>query len=195
VNQFIRRAALVALAAILSPSHLHAQSHLQSASKVRGMLIEDSLTPAKTQLRNYVAELRDTLVGVEAVQARIARARAAGGQTSVVMSSGRELARHCLIGAVMVGATAKRVEPMGTPDPRGETAMAAYRNGLATLQNDLRDCAHFDSLTMATRPFDQQKLENIATAARDAIMRYDQVRDALMKLMAIDLPVHGNIYH
>ncbi len=66
----------------------------------------------------------------------------------------------------MVELTTKRVEPMGTPDPRGETAMAAYRNALVSLQGSLRECAHFDSLTLAAPTIDQERLENIATAAR-----------------------------
>ena len=43
---------------------------------LRDLIIEDSLTEGKKLLRDYVAELRDTLVHVEAVQALIAKARA-----------------------------------------------------------------------------------------------------------------------
>ena len=173
-------------------SQAGAQVQPKAGSRVRDLIIEDSLTPAKLQLRDYVSALRDSLVRVESVQARLVRARAAK-MTSVVVSQGRELARNCTKGAAMVALTTKRIEPMNTQNEQGDLALHAYRSALATLGEDLRRCAHGDSLTMASAPLDQGQLENIATAARASISQYDVVRDGLMKLLGITLPIRGDI--
>jgi hypothetical protein len=165
-----------------------------AGSTIRDMIIEDSLTPAKAQLRDYIAQLRDTLDFVGAVHARLVRARTSG-MTAVFLSQGHQLAKRCDNGAAMIELTLKRMEPMHTSEARGDQALHVYRTGLAELQEDLRQCAHFDSLTLATKPLDQQKLENIATAASESILRYDQLRDALLKLLGISLPIESKIYH
>ena len=194
MNQSIRATTLFALIAFVLVGHVAAQGQPRSGSAVRDMIIEDSLTPAKAQLRNYVAELRDSLNRVESVQALLQRARASKMQ-SVVISQGRQLARNCLTGVTMTDLTADRIAPMNTPDQTGDQALHGYRSALSVLREELRLCAHFDSLTMAAVPLDQEKLENIATAAREAIGRYDLIRDALMKLLDITLPIQGKIYH
>ena len=197
MNQIIRRLGLLGLFAITLVARANAQGGSvapRDGVKLRDLIIEDSLTEGKKLLRDYVAQLRDTLVGVEAVQSRLVRARAAK-MSAVVSSQGRELARACLASAAMVDLTSTRIAPMGTPNPQGDQAMHAYRAALTTLREDLRLCAHYDSTTMAARPRDDQKLENIATAAGDAISRYDLIRDGLMKLFGITLPIHGKIHH
>jgi len=193
VNAFIRYCAVLAVAAVTLVSQAGAQGQPLSSSKVRDLIIEDSLTPTKMSLRSYVADLRDSLVMVESNQSRLARARAAN-MTSVVVSQGRELARNCSKGAAMVALTTKRIEPMNTQNEQGDLALHAYRSALATLGEDLRRCAHGDSLIMAAASLDQVKLEDIATAARASISQYDLVRDGLMKLLGITLPIKGDIW-
>ncbi len=90
MNQKLKRLGFVALGMVLLASVASAQTDVKAGNRLGNLLIEDSLTPAKAQLRNYVAELRDSLVFVESVQSRLARARAAKS-TAVVVSQGREL--------------------------------------------------------------------------------------------------------
>ena len=185
-------AVLVALVAVTGALQARAQVQPVAGTKIRDLLIEDSLTPAKMQLRNVVADLRDSLVKVESVQSRLVRSLASN-MTSVVVSQGRELGRNCTNGAMMVARTTKYIEPMNTQNEQGDLALHAYRSGLATLGEDLRRCAHADSLAMAAMPLDQEKLVSIATAARAAISQYDVIRDGLMKLLGITLPIKGTI--
>jgi len=167
-------------------------SRASAQRSVRDILIVDSLSPAKTQLRDFVAELRDTLNLVESIHARIVRANASG-MGSVVQSSGHQLRRSCRASTAMIELTQQRVSAMKTSDVRGEQALASFRAGLAALDDDLRLCQTDDSAVMAaTRP-DQQRIQQVATAARDAIVRYDQVRDGLLRLLDINLPVKGYI--
>jgi len=198
VKQIMQRLGLLVFLAATVAAQANAQTAKTVAprdgAKLRDLIVEDSLTEGKRLLRDYVAELRDTLVIVESVQNRIVKNRAASS-TTVVMSQGRELGRTCLNAASMIERTSARIAPMGTPNPQGDQAIHAYRTALETLRDDMRACAHFDSLTMAAKPVDTQKLENIATAARDAISRYDLIRDGVMRLFEITLPIKGKIYH
>jgi transposase len=195
VKKFTLCSGLMMAFAITSASTAAAQAgQPQSGSRINDLIIYDSLTPAKKQMRDFVAELRDSLVRIESVRSRIEKNRKSN-TTSVIISQGRELARTCTSGASMLGLTAKRLEPMVTQDPQGDQAMHAYRSALSTLQEELRQCAHFDSLTMATKPLDGQKLENISIAASDAIARHDLIRDGLIKLLGITLPLKGSVGH
>ena len=72
---------------------------LSAQRSVRDILIVDSLSPAKTQLRDYVAELRDTLDIVESIHAQHRSRAMRSGMSSVVQSSGHQLGRRCRTGA------------------------------------------------------------------------------------------------
>ena len=192
MNQLIRRFGWFALMATALASRSAAQVQPTAGSRIRDLIIEDSLTPAKTQLRDFVTQLRDSLNRVESAHARLLRARQAK-MRSVVISTGRELARNCINGADAVDLTTERLARISTSAPSGDHALQSFRIALSTLSEDLRLCAHFDSLTMAAKPLDQEKLENIATAARDAIARYDVIRDGLLKLLGITLPIKGDV--
>lgn len=189
----VRLSAALFVAALAPLGQLEAQQPT-AGNAMRDMIIEDSLTPAKMQLRDYLTALRDTLTYIGSVQDRIARARAAK-MDAVVRSQGWELSRRCLGGVRMLDVTTRRLAPMRTSDPRGDQALESYRAGMATLREDLAECAHFDSLALKEHVIDQEKVEHIATAASDAVLRYEEVRDALLKLLGISLPVRGNIYH
>jgi hypothetical protein len=167
-------------------------SRATAQRSVRDILIVDSLSPAKTQLRDYIAELRDTLNIVESIHARIVRANASG-MSSVVQSSGHQLGRICRTSGAMIELTQQRISAMRTSDVRGEQALASFRASLATLDDNLRVCQTDDSAVMATLPPDQKRIQQVAAAARDAIVQYDQVRDGLLKLLDINLPVKGYI--
>ena len=167
-------------------------SRAAAQRSVRDILIVDSLSPAKTQLRDHVAELRDTLNMVESIHARIVRA-SASGMSSVVQSSGHQLGRSCRTSTTMIELTQQRVSVMKTSDVRGEQALASFRNSLVALDENLRLCQTDDSAVMARASPDQKRIQQIATAARDAIVQYDQVRDGLLKLLDINLPVKGYI--
>jgi hypothetical protein len=167
-------------------------SPARAQASIRDILIVDSLSPAKTQLRDFVAELRDTLTTVESIHARIVRANASR-MGSVVQSSGRQLGKSCHVGAATVELTQQRVSMMKTSDVRGEQALASFRAGLITLADNLRLCQANDSAVMAAPAPDPQRIEQVASAASVAIIQYDQVRDALLKLLAINLPVKGEM--
>ena len=78
---------------------------------------------------------------------------------------------------------------------RGDQALAAYRTGLAALRRRSRGTARTSTaLTLATRPLDQKRLENIATAASDvdrAATTWFVMR--LLKLLGIDSAGQRNI--
>jgi hypothetical protein len=186
VNRNIRSIGLGLVIATSVASRSGAQQSL------RDMIIWDSLTPAKAQLRDFVAQLRDTLNTVQALHASITR-NLATGVTSVVLSNGRMLGKRCRASAAMSELTTNRVAPMKTSDPRGDQVLAAFRAGLAALTEELKTCQHDDSVTMAASTPDQKRIEQVATVARDAVARYDVIRDALMKLLNIDLPIQGTM--
>jgi len=167
-------------------------SRAAAQRSVRDILIVDSLSPAKTQLRDDVAQLRDTLNVVESIHARIARA-SASGMSSVVQSSGHQRGRSCHTGTAMIELTQQRVSAMKTSDVRGEQALASFRASLATLDDNLRTCQTDDSAVMATPSPDQKRIQQVAAAARDAIVQYNLVRDGLLRLLDINLPVKGYI--
>ena len=167
-------------------------SRATGQSSVRDVLIVDSLSPAKTQLRDYIAELRDTLNVLESIHARIVRANASG-MSSVVQSSGHQLGRSCHASAATVETTERRVSAMKTNYLHGEQALASYRASLITLAENLRLCQVDDSAVMAAPSPDQKRIQQVAAAAREAIVQYDQVRDGLLKLLDITLPIKGYI--
>ena len=182
---------MAGLAAIVATGTL-ATVPAAAQTSVRDILIVDSLSPAKTQLRDYVAELRDTLNRVDAIHARIVRANASG-MASVVQSGGHQLGRTCRVAERMAALTQQRVSMMKTDDIRGEQALASFRNGLTALGDQLRTCQADDSTVMADRVPDRQRIVAVAGAASDAISRYDQVRDGLLTLLSIRLPIKGYI--
>jgi hypothetical protein len=159
-------------------------------AQMRDIIIEDSLTPAKMQLRNFVTQLRDTLNSVQALHASITR-NLASGVTSVVLSNGRELGKRCRVGGFEADLTSKRVATMYTSDPRGDQALNSYRAGLTALIDDFKTCQHDDSIAMAAATPDPKRIEQVSAAASDAVTRYDSVRDALLKLLNITLPFKG----
>ncbi|MGH7523326.1 MAG: hypothetical protein ACREK8_03380 [Gemmatimonadales bacterium] len=169
-----------------------AAAPVAAQTSVRDILIVDSLSPAKTQLRDYVAELRDTLNRVDAIHARIVRANASG-MASVVESGGHQLLRTCRVAERMAALTQQRVSMMKTDDIRGEQALSSFRNGLTALGDHLRTCQANDSTVMSDRTPDRQRIVAVAGAASDAINQYDQVRDGLLALLSIRLPVKGYI--
>ncbi|MGH7592590.1 MAG: hypothetical protein ACRELE_01860 [Gemmatimonadales bacterium] len=172
--------ALALVAGVAAPS--------KAQTSIRDILIVDSLSPVKMQLRDDVAGLRDTLTLVEAMHARIVRANASG-MNSVVQSGGRQLGRRCHASAAMADLTTQRVSVMKTSDVRGEQALASFRTGLATLSARMRLCQRDDSALMAGPAPDRQRIQQLSTAASDAIAEFDQVRDALLRLLDINLPV------
>jgi hypothetical protein len=163
-----------------------------TAAQLRGMIIEDSLTPAKKQLRDFVAELRDTLFTVQAIHARVVR-NLATGVTSVVLSDGHALGKRCRVSGAEVDRTLKRVAGMYTSDSTGGQALSVYRAGLAALMEDMGTCQHDDSVMMSASSPDPKRVGEVAAAAADAVTRYDGIRDGLMKLLNIKLPVKGTI--
>lgn len=167
-------------------------SRSTAQASIRDILIVDSLSPVKMQLRDYVAELRDTLTVVESIHARIIRANASG-MNSVVQSSARQLGKSCHTGATFVETTQQRVRVMKTSDLRGEQALASFRAGLATLGDRLRLCQQEDSAVMAGASPDQKRIQQVSAAATGAIEQFDQVRDALLNLLGIDLPVKSYV--
>ncbi len=163
-------------------------------TEIRDQIVIDSLNPQKMQLRDIVAQLRDTLITVPALQNRIAQYLATG-VNSVVISSGRELGKRCRVGTAMADLTIKRVAPLYTNNPQGDQALNGYRAGLASLAEDLKACERDDSLTMSAASPDPKRIAQVAGSARDAVARYDAVRDALLRLLNIELPIKGTVYN
>ena len=73
MNAFVRYCLALAVTGVTLVSQAGAQTQPAAGSRIRDLILEDSLTPAKMQLRDFVADLRDSLVKVESVQARLVR--------------------------------------------------------------------------------------------------------------------------
>jgi hypothetical protein len=189
---------LVALA--VAPAALTAQSdqalraaqNAAAAADVRGIMVEDSLPPAKRQLRDELTLLRDTLTRVSALDARISRSEASG-MSAVVMSSARQLWTACRSGAGTANRTLDQLSNLQTNDPRGDNALSTYRGALGDLLSDMRSCQQQDSIALGAKPIDARRVQDISAAAAAAILRHDQVRDALVGMLGIRMPVKGYI--
>ena len=168
-------------------------AQMRTAAQLRNMIIEDSLTPAKKQLRDFVAELRDSLNYVQAIRSSIDR-NLTTGTNSVVVSNARVLGKRCRMAMGMADLTGKRVATMYANDPRGDQALNAYRAGLTALMDDMQGCQRDDSLVITAAKPDGKRIKEVASAADDAINRYDMIRDGLLKLLNIDLPIAGKIH-
>ena len=194
----IQRFLVPALAVIIlgtAPAAARAQNMAKQAAAgadVRGIMIEDSLPPAKKQLRDLLTVLRDTLNRVSSMDSRISRARASG-MTSVVASNARQLEKACVAAVAQVRRTTDKLAGMETRDERGDNALSAYRGGLADLLSDLVTCQHDDSLMLAAPKFDGARAESVSSAAAHAVELHDQIRDALLRMLGVRLPVSGYI--
>ena len=181
------------LAALLALA-IAAGARLPAQTPLGGSLVGDSLTPTKAHFRDAVSELRDTLTRVQATTALIGRAHRSG-MSSVVASQARELQRRCRSGAAMTGTTKSRIANLRTSADEGNRALTSYRTALDDLDSSLVACARDDSLALGATQLDADHVEEIGAAATAAIDRYDRVRDALLGLLEIRLPVAGAIYH
>jgi hypothetical protein len=170
---------LLAIVTLALASHGAAQVSMRRTTS-------DTLSPLKAKFRDYVLELQDTLNKVESIHVQIVRARASG-MNSVVLSWGRQLSRSCRAGAGMAETTTQRISTMVTDDQRGERAMATFRDGLATLTENLRTCERDETQVMSAKPPDQKRIEEIAESASVAVTDFRQVRDGLLPLLGIDL--------
>ncbi len=168
------------------------RAHAQSSASVRSIMVEDSLSAAKVELRDYVARLNDSLTAIKSMQPRLARARATH-MDAVAQSLGRDLGRKCASGDALTRWTANTVGYMRTNNPHGDQALAVYIGSLNELSKSLIACHHDDSVTMAGRPIETARIDEIADSAAVAIDRYNGVRDALLRLLGIELPAKGTI--
>lgn len=162
------------------------------SSPVRSMMVEDSLSAAKIELRDYVARLSDSLTTIKAIQPRLSRARATH-MDAVVISLGRDLGRKCNSSDGLVRWTANAVGYMRTNDPHGDQALAGYIASLNELSTDLLTCHHDDSVVMAARPVEPARITQLSDSVTAAIDRYNGTRDALLRLLGIQLPAKGTI--
>lgn len=175
-----------------SDQALRAAQTAAAAADVRSIMIEDSLPPAKRELRDEVTQLRDTLTRVSALDARISRSEASG-MNAVVTSSAHQLLKACRSSAVQTSRTLDRLGILQTNDPRGDNALSTYRGALGDLLNDMRACQQQDSLALGAKSLDVRRVQDISAAAAAAIFRHDQVRDALLGMLGIRMPVKGYI--
>lgn len=194
MNRTLATAVLVSIALIACsrPALAQRAARAPTSMGLRELIPEDSLTPVKSRLRDDITRLRDTLSAVRALHARISR-NLATRTRSVVLSDGRELGKRCHAGAAIAILTSDRVANLRTSDPTGDQALNAYRGGLAALTADLDTCQRDAGAVMATAAPDQEHIEQVAAAASAAIARYDLLRDALLKLLEIELPIQGTI--
>jgi hypothetical protein len=162
------------------------------SSSVRSMMVEDSLSAAKVELRDYVARLSDSLTAIKSIQPRMARARASH-MDGVVTSLGRDLGRKCMSSGGLTRWTANAVGYMRTNNPHGDQALAVYIASLNELSADLVACHHDDSAAMAARPVEPTRISQVADSVTSAIDRYNGMRDALLRLLGIDLPAKGTM--
>lgn len=162
------------------------------ADQVRSLMSDEKLPEMKGQLRDEIAQLRDSLYIIGSIRSRIGRARASS-MSAVALSLGRQLAGRCRMGAAMTDLTTSRLATLRTSEPLGDRALDSYRAALRTLSTALRDCEHQSGAAAALMPPDAARFEEIATKADAAITQHDQVRDGMLHTFAIHLPVHGYI--
>lgn len=152
---------------------------------------EPVLDPMRKTLKADVLVLRDSLYSVDAVSARLVRAKI-GGQPSVVLSAARTLRSECTRAARATVVMRGQMTEVGTNDPRGKAVIKDYLKALDDLERSMQGCDK--SLAVAIeRPAgaDQDPLFRTALASADAVKLYESKLHVLLKTLQIPVDPKG----
>ncbi len=152
---------------------------------------EPVLDPMRKTLKADVLVLRDTLYAVDAVSARLVRAKV-GGTSSVVLSSARALRDECARAVRATVVMRGQMTEVGTNDARGKAVIRDYLKALDDLERAMQGCDK--SLASAIeRPAgaDQDPLFRTALASADAVKRYEFKLHVLLKTLQIPVDPKG----
>lgn len=180
--------ALVVMVAPLLGSSLHAQQTREQAM-IFGE--EPVLDPMRKTLKAEVLVLRDTLYAVDAVSARLVRAKI-GGQPSVVVSSARSLRVECSRSVRAATVMRGQMAAVGTNDARGKRVIADYNKSLDELKKSMLRCdtSLETALSSLTTP-EVEPLFRAALASADAVKKYEAQLSVLLKTLQIPVDPKG----
>jgi hypothetical protein len=142
-------------------------------------------------LKADVLVLRDTLYAVDAVSARLVRAKV-GGSLSVVVASARSLRGECTRAARATAVMRTKMTAVGTNDARGKAVIADYVRSLDGLGLAMQGCDKSLETALAPnkRP-DQEPLFRVALASADAVKKYEWKLSVLLKTLQIPVDPKG----
>ena len=152
---------------------------------------EPTLDPMRKTLKADVLVLRDTLYAVDAVSARLVRAKV-GGSPSVVLSSARSLQDECARAVRATTVMRGQMTDVGTNDARGKAVIKDYRKALDDLERSMQGCDKSLAAAIA-RPADadQEPLFRTALTAADAVKLYESKLHVLLKTLQIPVEPKG----
>jgi len=179
---------LAVMVAPLAGSSLQAQ---QTHDQAMIFGEEPVLDPMRKTLKAEVIVLRDTLYAVDAVSARLVRAKV-GGQPSVVVSSARSLRLECSRAVRAATVMRGQMAVVGTNDARGKAVIADYNKALDALKASMNSCDKSleTALSSLTTP-EVEPLFRMALAAEDAVKKYEGQLSVLLKTLQIPLDPKG----
>lgn len=152
---------------------------------------EPVLDPMRKSLKEQVVVLRDSLYAVDAVAARLVRAKV-GNSPAVIVSAGRMLRGECARSASATGTMRKQFGVVGTNDKRGMGVIADYAKALVTLESAMSECEKSLGVVYAgPNAPEQEKLFRVALASADAIKKYESQLSVLLKTLQIPLDPKG----
>jgi hypothetical protein len=153
---------------------------------------EPVLDPMQKKLKGDVLILRDSLYAVDAVSARLVRAKVASSP-AVVTSSARALRDECHRATRAIGVMRGEMRDVGTNDPRGKKVIADYNKGLDELKRAMVTCDKSLEAALASTmtPPDQEPLFRTALASTDAIRVYEEKLYVMLKTLQIPVDPKG----
>lgn len=183
MHRFVKLAALVIMAAPAVGPRLLAQAQVFGE--------EPALDPMRKTLKADVLVLRDTLYAVDAVSARLVRAKV-GGSPSVVVASARSLRGECTRAARATAVMRTKMAAVGTNDSRGKAVIADYVKSLDALGLAMQGCdKSLETALSPTRRLDQEPLFRVALASADAVKNYEWKLSVLLKTLQIPVDPKG----
>jgi hypothetical protein len=177
---------LLALVVVAAPG---AGTRLVAQAQVFGA--DPKLDPMRQSLKADILVLRDTLYAVDAVSARLVRAKV-GHSPSVVVASARNLRVECTRATRATAMMHTRMAAIGTNDPRGKAVIGDYIRGLVELEAAMKGCdKSLEAALAAPKAPTQEPLFRAALAAQDAIKKYDWKLSVMLKTLQIPVDPKG----
>lgn len=181
--RFVALLGLVVVAAPLAGSPLLAQAQIFGE--------EVKLDPMRQKLKSDVLILRDTLYAVDAVSARLVRAKV-GNSPAVVVSSARTLRSECTRATRATAVMRTRMAAVGTSDARGKAVILDYTKGLGDLERAMKGCDKaLEAALAAPKGPTEEPLLRIALASADAVKKYEWKLNVLLKTLQIPMDPKG----
>lgn len=153
---------------------------------------EPVLDPMQKKLKSDVLVLRDSLYAVDAVSARLVRAKVASSP-AVVLSSARSLRFECTRAVRSTAVMRGQMSVVGTNDPRGKAVIADYNKSLDALKRAMQSCDKSleTALASTTTTTDEEPLFRAALASSEAIRTYEGKLSVLLKTLQIPIDPKG----